>query len=72
MPKKDPKSPEPRLPALDPLQRYGISETDALLRQSRTKTYEDISNGVLKVIKDGKRTYVPGTEIIRRSALLEA
>lgn len=85
MPKKDlstpstkPKStvpsdrPSRALPVLDPLQRYSISEADSLLRQSRSKTYEDIANGVLRVTKDGARTYVPGSEIIRRSALSQS
>jgi hypothetical protein len=57
------------LPALDERQRYTIPETCALLRQSRAKTYQDITAGHLRIIKDAKRTYVPGTEIMRRSRL---
>ena len=55
------------LAPLDPLQRYSIEETNAYLRQSRAKTYEDIASGKLTVIKDGKRTYVPGSAIAERS-----
>jgi excisionase family DNA binding protein len=55
------------LPPLDPLQRYTIPEAAAYLRQSKSKTYQDISNGVLSVLKDGRRTYVPGSEIAARS-----
>lgn len=55
------------LPAVDANQRYGIEEACRYLRQSRAKTYADIRQGLLKIIKDGRRTYVPGTEIIRRS-----
>jgi hypothetical protein len=55
-------------PALDPLQRYSIPEANALLRQSNARTYQQIKVGELKVIKDGGRTYIPGSEIARRSA----
>lgn len=57
------------LPPLDPQQRYEIPEASAYLRQSRSKTYDDIAAGTLRVIKDGARVYVPGTEIIARSTL---
>jgi hypothetical protein len=56
-------------PLLDPLQRYTVPEANALLRQSNAKTYQQIKAGHLRVIKDGGRTYVPGSEIVRRSAL---
>lgn len=58
-----------QLPALDPQQRFSIPEASAYLRQSRSKTYVDIAAGTLRVIKDGARVYVPGTEILRRSAV---
>ncbi len=54
---------------LDPRQRYTINEACALLRQSRAKTYQDIKGGSLAVIKDGRRTYVPGCEIAARSTV---
>ena len=54
---------------LDPLQRYSIPETNALLRQSNARTYQQIKAGELRVIKDGGRTYIPGSEIVRRSTL---
>lgn len=57
------------LPPLEPHRRYTISAASGLLSQSRAKTYLDIRAGALAVIKDGRRTYVPGTEIIRRSML---
>jgi hypothetical protein len=57
------------LPPVDPNQRYEVEEARAYLRQSRSKTYSDIAAGALKVIKDGKRTYIPGSEIVRRSTL---
>jgi hypothetical protein len=61
----------PSPPPLDPLQRYEIPETNALLRQSNAKTYGDIKSGKIRVIRDGGRTYVPGSEIVRLSSLPE-
>jgi hypothetical protein len=57
-------------PAFDArLLRYPTAEASALLRQSRAKTYLDIKAGTLLTIKDGRRRYVPGSEIARRCAL---
>ena len=59
---------DPRtLPPLDQNQRYSIPETNAYLRQSNAKTYEDIGAGLLEIIKDGRRTYVTGRAIAARS-----
>ena len=64
---------EPRVkiqpPALDPRQRYTIPEANALLRQGNSKTFEQIKAGELKVIRDKGRTYIPGSEIVKRSTL---
>jgi hypothetical protein len=57
------------LPPLDLNQRYTVIEASAYLRQSRAKTYIDISEGKLPVIKDGKRTYIPGRAIAARSGV---
>ncbi len=54
---------------VDPLQRYTIPEGNALLRQSNSKTFEQIKKGELRVIRDDGRTYIPGSEIVRRSTL---
>lgn len=59
------------LPPIDPNRRYSIEHTNQYLSQSRAKTYKDIAAGTLRVIKDGARVYVPGSEIIRRSTLPE-
>jgi hypothetical protein len=59
----------PTLPPIDPNRRYPIEQANQYLAQSRAKTYNDIAAGSLKVIKDGKRVYIPGSEIIRRSTL---
>jgi hypothetical protein len=76
MPKKS-ANPKPRKivppPGLiDANRRYSIKVVNELLSQSNSKTYEDIAEGRLKIIKDGKRTYIPGSEIIRRSTLVAA
>lgn len=52
---------------LDANQRYTIPETSAYLRQSRARTYEQIKSGDLPVIKDARRTYIPGSAIIQKS-----
>lgn len=57
------------LPPLDIVQRYEIDDACGYLKQSRGKTYKDIAAGRLKIIKDGRRTYVPGSEIARVSAV---
>jgi len=61
-----------RLPPVDHQQRYEIPEASTYLRQSDAKTYLDIKQGKLRVIRDEGRTYVPGSEIIRRSTLSPA
>ena len=55
------------LAPLDPLQRYTVIETLRYLRTSRQSLYTLINDNTLKVIKQGARTYVPGTEIVRLS-----
>ncbi len=54
---------------VDSNRRYPIIPASKLLAQSRAKTYKDIANGTLRVIRDGRRVYIPGSEIIRRSTL---
>jgi hypothetical protein len=65
MRKKRRKVPRPLL--IDPNQRYTLAETHAALGQSHMKTFADIKRGNLKTILDGRRRYVLGSEIIRRS-----
>lgn len=52
---------------IDKNRRYDIRTASALLAQSRSKTYNDITAGLLAVIKDGTRSYIHGSELIRRS-----
>ena len=60
----------PALPPLDQLQRYSIEEAIAYLRSSRKTLFDDIREGRLATIKEGKRRFVPGSEIARRSRLV--
>jgi hypothetical protein len=57
------------LPPLDPLQRYTPDEAARYLRKSRAQLYIEITAGLIATIKEGKRRYVPGTEIAKRCAL---
>ena len=57
----------PRPTVIDPNQRYSLAETHAALGQSHAKTFQDIKRGALQTIKDGRRRYVLGSELIRRS-----
>lgn len=57
------------LPPLDANQRYTIEEAIAYLRSSRATIYRDVEEGKLRVIRDRARTYVPGSELIRRSTV---
>jgi hypothetical protein len=59
----------PALPPLDAAQRYSIEEAIAYLRSSRKTLFDDIREGRLATIKEGKRRFVPGSEIARRSRL---
>lgn len=56
------------LPPLDERQRYTVDEAAAYLRQSRAKVYQDIAAGLLLSFNDGRRRYINGGEIARRSA----
>jgi hypothetical protein len=59
----------PSLPPLDQAQRYSIEEAITYLRSSRKTVFDDIREGRLASIKEGKRRFIPGSEIARRSRL---
>jgi excisionase family DNA binding protein len=59
------------LAPLDPLQRYSVDEATRYLRVSRPTLYEQIHSGQIATIKDGKRRYIPGSELVRKSSLPE-
>ena len=45
---------------LDASRRYDVNSASALLDQCRAQTYLDIQKGRLKVIREGRRTFIPG------------
>jgi len=53
---------------LDPNQRYSLAESAAALRLSLPAVYRKMADGQLPVIRDGGRTFVHGTVLIRHSA----
>lgn len=54
---------------IDERQRYSFAEACAVLRFSAAHGYKEIAAGRLNVIREGRRTYVHGTELIRRSSV---
>jgi hypothetical protein len=55
------------LAPLDELQRYTIVEAIRYLRSSRQSVYNLINTGRIATINQGKRRFVPGSEIARLS-----
>lgn len=49
--------------------RYPVDDAALYLGQSPAKTWIDIKEERLRVIRDGGRTFVPGSEIARLSSL---
>jgi hypothetical protein len=56
---------------IDPNQRYSLAETFAALRVSPATGFKLIKQGKLRVIREGRRTFGPGSELIRLSRLPE-
>jgi excisionase family DNA binding protein len=54
---------------LDPLRRYTVEDAMRYLGISRFTLYADIREGRIQTIKDRARRFVPGSEIVRRSAV---
>jgi excisionase family DNA binding protein len=68
-PGKRRKKARPALDPLDTLQRYSVEEAAAYLRHSRWAVYRDLREGRLLAIREGHRTFIPGTEIARLSRI---
>jgi prophage regulatory protein len=68
--KKDPE--HQTLPPVDVSQRYTIKEATCYLRISHASIYKEINAGRIRILKQGKRTFVPGSEIARLSRLEDA
>jgi hypothetical protein len=56
---------------IDSNMRYSLPEAAAILRQSLSKTFKDIAEKKLATRPDGGRTYVLGSELIRRSKMYD-
>jgi len=59
----------PPLAPLDLSQRYTLAEAKRYLRTSHETLNNLIQSGELRTIREGRRRYVPGSEIARRSTL---
>jgi hypothetical protein len=55
------------LAPVDVAQRYTIAEATSYFRISHASIYKEISAHRIRVLKQGKRTFVPGSEIARLS-----
>lgn len=60
------------LPPLDALQRYSLAEAAAYLRSSKNTLSQDVLHGRIATIQEGRRRFVPGSELIRRSRVTAA
>jgi hypothetical protein len=58
-------------PTLDQSQRFIVDEAARYLRIAASTTWLRIREGKIQVIREGGRTFVPGTEIARLSRLPE-
>jgi hypothetical protein len=56
------------LPPIDPLRRYSVNDSLQYLGISRAPFYQNVAEGKIKIIKDRKRTFVPGSELVRLSS----
>jgi len=56
------------LPPLDASRRYTVEQALLYLSTSRVTLYKLIRDDKLKAIKEGRRTYIPGSEIVRVSS----
>jgi excisionase family DNA binding protein len=55
------------LPPIDANQRYEIPEAAEYLRVCRARVYQHVATGKLRLIKDGRRAYVSGADLIAAS-----
>ncbi len=55
------------LPPVDINRRYDVFTACAYLGISRVRLYSKLKAGEIRPLKDGGRTFIPGSEIIRLS-----
>jgi hypothetical protein len=60
------------LPQLDPLRRYSIADSLTLLGVSKKRFYAHVKAGRITLLKDGRRSFCPGSDIARLSQPPEA
>lgn len=71
-------TPNSPLPALDEQQRYTVEESLRYLRTSRATLYRLVAENKknpahgIKTITQGRRRYLPGSELKRMSSVLSA
>jgi hypothetical protein len=65
----DVNSNQPTLGPLDPLRRYPVETSLKYLDICRATFYREVAAGNIKTIKQGKRRFVPGSEIARLSSI---
>jgi Helix-turn-helix domain len=63
-----PAPPAPLAP-IDPLRRYPVELALRYLETSRGTFYKLAREGKLHIVKEGRRSYVPASEIIRLSSV---
>lgn len=56
-----------KAPSFDERLRYTLAETCQLLKCSRPTLRRQIKQGLVPVIREGRRIYVPGRSIAKRS-----
>jgi hypothetical protein len=66
LPRIKPRAAEPALPAFDERLRFRVEIASRFLGQSKATTWNQIRHGDLVAIREGKRTFIPGSEISRR------
>jgi hypothetical protein len=54
---------------LDPLRRYPVEQALQYLATSRASLYKQIAAGSIKTISQGRRRFIPGSEIARLSGV---
>jgi hypothetical protein len=53
---------------VDVNQRYSLQESAATLRISMSQLYVEMREGRIRSYRDGGRTYIHGSELVRRAA----
>jgi excisionase family DNA binding protein len=56
-----------KLAFIDARQRYAIDEAAQYLRISRARLYQKIAAGEIRLLKDGRRSFIPGSAIVAAS-----